>query len=98
MNPENGYERGAGGRVVGLGDAGVEHIAETGFVCRLVVLDAVAYKKKIGQISLSAEMLPIPKTSADVGGIVTADDIDGILKMQGLGPIQSGDCVALHTG
>ena len=98
MNPENGYERGAGGRVVGLGDAGVEHVAETGFVCRLVVLDAVAYKKKIGQISRSAEMLPIPKTSADVGGIVTADDIDGILKMQGLSHIQSGDCVALHTG
>ncbi len=98
MNPENGYERGAGGRVVGLGDAGVENIAQTGFVCRLVVLDAVAYKKKIGQISASAEMLPIPKTSADVGGIVTADDIDGILKLQGLGPIQAGDCVALHTG
>jgi len=98
MNPENGYERGAGGRVVGLGDAGVENIAQTGFVCRLVVLDAVAYKKKIGQISASAEMLPIPMTSADVGGIVTADDIEGILKLQGLGPIQAGDCVALHTG
>jgi len=100
FNPlsDNGYERGAGGRVVGMGDAGVEHVAETGFVCRLVVLDAVAYKKKIGQISASAEMLPIPKTSADVGGIVTADDIDGILKMQGLDPIDSGDCVALHTG
>jgi len=100
FNPmsENGYERGAGGRVVGMGDAGVEHIAETGFVCRLVVLDAVAYKKKIGQISAAAEMLPIPKSSADVGGIVTADDIDGILKMQGLDPIGSGDCVALHTG
>ena len=100
FNPmsENGYERGAGGRVVGMGDAGVEHVAETGFVCRLVVLDAVAYKKKIGQISAAAEMLPIPKSSADVGGIVTADDIDGILKMQGLDPIGSGDCVALHTG
>ena len=100
FNPmsETGYERGAGGRVVGMGDAGVEHVAETGFVCRLVVLDAVAYKKKIGQISAAAEMLPIPKSSADVGGIVTADDIDGILKMQGLDPIGSGDCVALHTG
>ena len=100
FNPmsENGYERGAGGRVVGMGDAGVEHVAETGFVCRLVVLDAVAYKKKIGQISAAAEMLPIPKSSADVGGIVTADDIDGILKMHGLDPIGSGDCVALHTG
>ena len=100
FNPmsENGYERGAGGRVVGMGDAGVEHVAETGFVCRLVVLDAVAYKKKIGQISAAAEMLPIPRSSADVGGIVTADDIDGILKMQGLDPIGSGDCVALHTG
>ena len=55
------YERGAGGRVMGMGPLGVEHVGELGFVCRLVVLDAVAYKKSKGTIPASAEMLPIPK-------------------------------------
>ena len=91
------YERGAGGRVVGMGPLGVEHVGELGFVCRLVVLDAVAYKKSKGTISSSAEMLPIPK-SADSPGIVTADDMQGMMKAQGLGDLQAGDCVALHTG
>jgi kynurenine formamidase len=98
MSAENGYEKGAGGQIMGMGALGVEHVAEQGFVCRLVVLDAVAYKKKIGQISASAEMLPIPQGPADVGGIVSADDVRGILKMQGLKDIGSGDCVAVHTG
>jgi kynurenine formamidase len=98
MDPNNGYQRGAGGRVVGMGAVGVEHQGELGFVCRMVVLNAVAYKKKIGQIPANAEMLPIPYTSNDIGGIVTAEDIEGILKMQGVGPIKAGDCVALHTG
>ena len=43
------YERGAGGRVMGMGPLGVEHVGELGFVCRLVVLDAVAYRKSQGQ-------------------------------------------------
>ena len=43
------YERGAGGRVMGMGPLGVEHVGELGFVCRLVVLDAVAYRKSAGQ-------------------------------------------------
>ena len=90
------YERGAGGRVLGMGPMGVENTAG-GFVCRLVVLDAVAYKKSKGQIPASAEMLPIPK-STDSPGIVTADDVKGMVKAQGLGEISSGDCVALHTG
>src|SRR6185503_8143365 len=38
------YERGAGGRVLGMGPLGVEHVAEFGFVCRMVILDAAAYK------------------------------------------------------
>jgi len=38
-------EHGGGGRVVGMGPLGVEHPGELGFVCRLVVLDAVAYKR-----------------------------------------------------
>jgi kynurenine formamidase len=91
------YERGAGGRVMGMGPAGVEHVGELGFVCRLVVLDAVAYRKQQGKISSSAEMLPIPDSPTSPG-IVTADDVKAIVKMEGLGEIQAGDCVALHTG
>jgi len=91
------YERGAGGRVMGMGDAGVEYPAEFGFVCRLVVVDAVAYRKSQGKIPQNAEMLPIPK-SADSPGIVTADDVKAAVKMQGLAEIGPGDCVALHTG
>ena len=95
---ETGYARGAGGRVIGMGPLGVEHIGENGFVCRLVVLDAVAYKKSKGQVSASVEMLPIPLTPADVGGIVSADDVKAMVRAAGIGAIRSGDCVALHTG
>ena len=91
------YERGAGGRVFGMGPLGVEHVGELGFVCRLVVLDAVAYRKSQGKIPASAEMLPIPKKAGDPG-IVTADDVKAIVKMEGLAEIGPGDCVALHTG
>jgi kynurenine formamidase len=91
------YERGAGGRVMGMGPAGVENVGENGFVCRLVVLDAVAYKKSKGLIPASAEMLPIPKKAGDPG-IVTADDVRGIIKMEGIAEPGPGDCVAIHTG
>jgi len=91
------YERGAGGRVMGMGPLGVEHVAELGFVCRLVVLDAVAYRKQQGKLPTSAETLPIPD-SATSPGIVTADDVKGIMKMARLSEIMPGDCVALHTG
>jgi kynurenine formamidase len=91
------YERGAGGRVMGMGPMGVEHVGELGFVCRLVVLDAVAYKKSKNLIPASAEMLPIPKKAGDPG-IVTADDVKGMLAAEKLGELLPGDCVALHTG
>jgi kynurenine formamidase len=97
VNAWNAYEHGAGGRVVGMGPLGVEHVGELGFVCRLVVLDAVAYRKSKGQIPASAAMLPIPKKPGDPG-IVTADDVRGMLQMHGLADIAAGDCVALHTG
>ena len=42
-------------------------------------------------------MLPIPNKPGDPG-IVTADDVKGIMQMQGLREIAPGDCVALHTG
>jgi kynurenine formamidase len=91
------YERGAGGQVMGMGPLGVEYVGEVGFVCRLVVLDAVAYRKSQGQIPASAEMLPIPKDPKSPG-IVTEADIKGMIKAQGLADIGPGDCVALHTG
>jgi kynurenine formamidase len=91
------YERGAGGRVLGMGPLGVEHVGELGFVCRLVVLDAVALRKSQGKLSSSEEMLPVPKKPGDIG-IVTADDMKAMLKAQGLADIGPGDCVALHTG
>lgn len=91
------YERGAGGRVMGMGPAGVEHVGELGFVCRLVVLDAVALRKSQGKISAADEMLPIPKKAGDPG-IVTADDLKAMVRAAGIDEIGSGDCVALHTG
>ena len=91
------YERGPGNQVVGMGPLGVEHVGELGFVCRLVELDAVAYRKSQGKLSATAEMLPVPKQLGDIG-IVTADDVQAMVKAQGLKEIGSGDCVALHTG
>src|SRR4029453_4933283 len=89
INAWEAYERGAGGRVVGMGPLGVEHVGELGFVCRLVVLDAVAYKKSKGAIPASAEMLPILTKPGDPG-IVTADDVRGIVQAQGLREIAPG--------
>ena len=83
------YQRGAGGRVIGMGGLGVEHIAEKGFVCRGVLLDATAYK--------GMNPLPIPR-SPDSPGIVTADDVKGMIQKQGLAEIGEGDCVFLYTG
>ena len=91
------YERGAGGRVMGMGPQGVEHVGENGFVCRLVVLDAVGYRKSQGKLAASAEMLPIPR-SVDSPGIVTGDDVKAMVKAMGIADIGSGDCVAIHTG
>jgi kynurenine formamidase len=83
------YERGAGGRVVGLGDLGVEHVAEKGFVCRGVLLDAPAYR--------GLARLPIPADSRSPG-IITAADVQAMVKRQGLAEIGEGDCVFLYTG
>ena len=91
------YEHGAGGRVVGVGPLGVEHVGENGFVCRLVVLDAVALRKSQGRLSSGAEMLPIPQKAGDAG-IVTEADVRAMVKAAGISDIGSGDCVALHTG
>jgi len=86
---EETYERGNGGRVVGMGDLGVEWVAEKGFVCRGVLLDAAAFR--------GVKRLPIPK-DAKSPGIVTAADVQAIVKKQGIAEIGEGDCVFLYTG
>jgi kynurenine formamidase len=86
---EKVYTRGAGGRVLGMGDAGVENVAEKAYVCRGVLLDAASYK--------GWTRLPIPKDK-DSPGIVTAADLKGMIAKQGIAEIGEGDCVFLHTG
>jgi kynurenine formamidase len=74
----------------GMGPLGVEHLAQVGFVCRGVLLDAVAYRGRT---------LPVPTgNSRDDPGIITADDIEAMVRRQGIQPIGEGDCVFLYTG
>jgi kynurenine formamidase len=74
----------------GMGSLGVEHVAKKGFVCRGVLLDAVA---------LRGGQLPIPvKADPSDPGVVTADDIKEMTKRQGIDPIGEGDCVFVYTG
>jgi len=74
----------------GLGPLGVEHVAEKGFVCRGVLLDAVA---------LRGGVLPIPKENSITDpGIITADDVKQMVNRQDIAPIEEGDCVFLYTG
>lgn len=75
----------------GMGPLGVEHVGQVGFVCRGVLLDAVAYR--------GGSRLPIPKASKRGDpGIVTDDDVKAMVARQGLAPIGAGDCVFLYTG
>lgn len=74
----------------GMGPLGVEYVAQIGFVCRGVLLDAVA---------LRGGQLPIPKeNSKSDPGIITAQDVKAMVKRQGIAPIGKGDCVFLYTG
>jgi len=75
----------------GMGSLGVEHVAQVGYVCRGVLLDAVALR--------GGGALPIPKkNSADDPGVITDKDVEAMVKNQGIAPIGEGDCVFLHTG
>lgn len=75
---------------LGLGPLGVEHVAHKGFVCRGVLLDAVA---------LRGGTLPIPiEMDRNDPGIVTDDDVKAMINRQGIDPIGEGDCVFLYTG
>jgi kynurenine formamidase len=88
MYPES-YERGGGGRAVGMGPNGVENVGEVGFICRGIVLDAAGYR--------GVDKLPIPKKPGDIG-IITAADVKAMIKRQNIAEPQAGDCVFLHTG
>ncbi|MBT3534716.1 MAG: cyclase family protein [Rhodospirillaceae bacterium] len=76
----------------GVGPLGVEHVAQIGFVCRGVLLNAAAYR--------GMEQLPIPAPPPNKGdpGIITGEDIQAMVKRQGIEPIGEGDCVFLYTG
>jgi kynurenine formamidase len=86
---EEAYQRHPSNYVLGMGDLGVEFVAEKGFLCRGILLDAPAYK--------GMNPLPIP-TAPDSPGIVSADDVKAMVKRQGLDEIGEGDCVFLYTG
>lgn len=86
---EEAYERGPGGRVIGMGPLGVEHVAEKAYVCRGVLLDAPSYR--------GMKRLPIPKDTKSPG-IITAEDVKNMVRRQGLAEIGEGDCVFLYTG
>ncbi len=74
----------------GMWPLGVEHVAEIGFVCRGVLLDAVAYH---------GGPLPIPvENNMTDPGIITAEDVKKIVRNQGIDPIGEGDCVFLYSG
>jgi kynurenine formamidase len=83
------YQRGPGTRVIGMGPLGVEHVAQKAYVCRGVLLDAPKLK--------GVNPLPIP-TAAGSPGIVTAADVQAMVRAQGLAEIGEGDCVFLYTG
>jgi kynurenine formamidase len=83
------YQRGPGNMVLGMGDLGVEYVADKGFVCRGVLLDATKHR--------GMNPLPIP-TSTDSPGIVTADDVKAMVQAAGIEEIGEGDCVFLYTG
>jgi len=83
------YKRGADTRPVGMGDLGVEHVAEKAYVCRGVLLDATRHR--------GVNPLPVP-TATNSPGIISADDVKSMVKAQGLADIGVGDCVFLYTG
>ena len=73
----------------GMGPLGVEHVGQLGYVCRGVLLDAVALR--------GGKPLPIATKAGDPG-IITAKDVEAMVKRQGIAPIGEGDCVFLYTG
>lgn len=88
----NGRMMGEVASAAGMGPLGVEHVAQVGFVCRGILLNAAKHR--------GLEALPIPASTSDGGspGIVTDKDVQDMIAALGIKPIGKGDCVFLHTG
>lgn len=89
----NGRDLHEVGGTYGLGPLGVDQVAEKGFICRGVLLDAVKH----------TGMNPVPVPSGDPPrddepGVITADDVKAMVQSQGIDPIGKGDCVFVYTG
>lgn len=80
------------GTSTGLGPLGVEHVAQIGFVCRGVLLNAAAFR------DMDALPIPSPKPNKGDPGIVSDQDVKAMVEQQGIAPIGEGDCVFLYTG
>lgn len=76
----------------GVGPLGVEHVAQKGFVCRGVLLNAAAHR------GLDQLPVPAPPPNKDDPGIITDEDVKAMVKKQGIDDIAEGDCVFLYTG
>lgn len=74
----------------GMGDLGVEFVAQKGYVCRGVLLDAAALR--------GVEQMAVPKGGKGDPSIITVEDIKTMIKNQGIAEIGEGDCVFVHTG
>jgi kynurenine formamidase len=83
------YKRDGVKRPIGMGDLGVEHVAEKAYICRAVLLDGPKYR--------GVNPLPIPHDTKSPG-IITAEDVKAMVKAQGLDEIGEGDCLFLYTG
>ena len=71
--------------MLGMGKNGVEHVAANGFVCRAVLLDAVACaSRRAGRATATADKIPVPTKLMDIG-VITADDVKSMLKAEGCG-------------
>ncbi|CAM9575855.1 unnamed protein product [Chrysoparadoxa australica] len=80
----------------GLGLLGVEHVADIGFVCRGVLLDAVKYRQ--GQEGFDGVRLQALAADDSEPGVINQADIEQMVADQGADPIADGDCVFLYTG
>jgi len=79
------------GTTYGLKKLGVEAVGDKGYVCRGVLLDAAGFH--------GTERLAIPKGGdKNDPGNISDEDIEAMIKAQGIEPIGEGDCVFLHTG
>jgi kynurenine formamidase len=78
------------GTAYGLTKLGIEHIGEKGFTTRGVLADVAGYR--------GVDRLPIPKGGMGDPGIVTAEELQAVLKKQGVEDLRPGDILLIHTG